>query len=149
MSNKLSEEYPIVKGIKERMKNDKDISVDQIKSYDRRTRNSAFLKIQLEMLQEYVFRAERFLALYKKEQAERRRIECCVAIQADRATKAETECARLRSLISKHQSEKHHSASSVCPSAQPCYVPSLKVLASRALLVSPTTCQTLLSASPC
>tara|TARA_R110000787_G_scaffold64770_2_gene146084 strand:- start:7355 stop:7798 length:444 start_codon:yes stop_codon:yes gene_type:complete len=147
MSNKLSEEYPIVKGIKERMKNDKDISVDQIKSYDRRTRNSAFLKIQLEMLQEYVFRAERFLALYKKEQAERRRIECCVAIQADKATKAEEECARLRSLISKHQSEKHHS--SVCPSAQPCYVPSLKVLASRALLVSPTTCQTLLSASPC
>lgn len=42
---KLETEYPCVKHIKNRMKKNDDISVDQVKGFDRRVRNSPFLLV--------------------------------------------------------------------------------------------------------
>jgi len=126
---KLSEEYPIVKVIKLKLKNCDEINTPQIEGYDRRVRNSPFLMVHLEYIQSLHNQKAKFLKRWQDEQKERRRIECCIDIQADRARKAEAEVERLTALLS--------TLSSPCSSAQPCYVPSLKVLASRALLVSP------------
>ena len=121
---KLSEEYPIVSTIKMKLKNRDEINTPQIEGYDRRVRNSPFLMVHLEYIQQLHNKNARFLKRWQDEQKERRRIECCIEIQADRARRAEAEVERLKERLDLLTS---------CPSSPPCHVPSLKVLASRAL----------------
>lgn len=121
---KLSEEYPIVKVIKMKLANEPDVKKPAIEGYDRRVRGSPFIMVHLQYIQQLHNKNIRFLKMANDEKQERRRIECCIEIQADRAKRAEAEVAILKERLDLLTS---------CPSLPPCHVPSLKVLAARAL----------------
>jgi hypothetical protein len=79
MSKQLSADYPVIKAIKVKMKHNDEISVDQIKGYDRRVRGSTFLLLHVELLQSYQNKSERFWKMYQAEQKEKRRLESCLS----------------------------------------------------------------------
>jgi hypothetical protein len=71
---KLELEYPVVRNIKIRMKNNPDISVDQIKGFDRRVRNSPVLLLIIQITNNHASRANRNWEKYKKAKSELDRI---------------------------------------------------------------------------
>ena len=73
--SKLIDEYPVLELIKEKLKENKKISKDQIKDYNRRLTRSPLLKTHLEMLQNYQNRVRKKHRQHKEEKAERERLE--------------------------------------------------------------------------
>lgn len=71
---KLELEYPVVRNIKIRMKNNPDISVDQIKGFDRRVRNSPVLLLIIEITDRHAARAKKGWDKYYKAKEELDRI---------------------------------------------------------------------------
>lgn len=67
---KLELEYPVVRNIKIRMKNNPDISVDQIKGFDRRVRNSPVLLLIIQITNRHAVRADKGWKKYYKAKAE-------------------------------------------------------------------------------
>ena len=72
---KLEIEYPCIKSIKMRMKNNDEVSDDQVKGFDRRVRNSPVLTILVQYSQHQFTRAQRGWERYKEVQKELDRIE--------------------------------------------------------------------------
>ena len=72
---KLELEYPCVKVIKERMKKNDDISVDQVKGFDRRVRNSPFLLVIIQYANQKMTTQKRAWDKYKVLDKEMKRIE--------------------------------------------------------------------------
>ncbi len=80
--SRLNKEYPVFDILKMYMRENEDISEDQIKGYSRRVKSSPMLKLHLELLQNWqnsIDRQSKNIRDLKKEQA---RIEWIIGEQA-------------------------------------------------------------------
>ncbi len=99
--SRLNKQYPVFDTIKMYMKEDENISEDQIKGYSRRVKSSPFLLLHLELLQKFecsIDRQSKNIRDLKKEQA---RIEWIIGDQAKEIDTLKEKVERLE-----HQVEK-------------------------------------------
>ena len=81
MSNKLDKEYCSIKATKELLKNNPEISVDQVKGYDRRARASPFIMEHVKIIQTLTEGIIHFKEIIKEVQEENEKLR----EQADRS----------------------------------------------------------------
>ena len=80
--SRLNKEYPVFDILKMYMKEDEDISEDQIKGYSRRVKSSPMLKLHLELLQNWNYSMDRQAKNIRDLKKEQSRIEWIVGDQA-------------------------------------------------------------------
>ena len=76
---KFPEKYTVIDKIKIHLKKNPDVSVDQIKSYNRRALgpSGAFLMTHIDLIQRYYDKSVKQAQLYNREKKERQRLEQC------------------------------------------------------------------------
>lgn len=99
---KLELQFPCIKKIKMRMKNNPDISIDQVKGFDRRVRNSPFLFMIVHFAHQQEHRSKVYFEKYKKAQSELDRIDQSPYMNLQRENEElKQRCADLQAQIDK------------------------------------------------
>ena len=76
-SEKLKDKYPIIASVKRKMKQNNEISVNQVWKHDRRVENSAFIMTYLQMLQNENDQKKDLKKQLKEEKKEHEHSEMC------------------------------------------------------------------------